>query len=101
MCNTGKHAGSVAPEVELAKLIKDSLDIDVHPGVLRLFIKAEWSAITKAAHAIHGRDAGRIKPGIKTADGPNGAREINITPGHDRLYPDACAPIFPPGSLVD
>ncbi len=61
-----------APEVELAKLIKDSLDIDVQPGILRLFIKAEWDAIARAAHAIHGRGAGRIRPGIKTADGPRG-----------------------------
>jgi len=42
-----------APEVFLAKLLKDDLGVEINPQALRMFIRAQWGNISACAHKIH------------------------------------------------
>jgi len=42
-----------APEVFLAKMLKDDLGVEVNPQALRMFIRAQWGNVSACAHKIH------------------------------------------------
>lgn len=59
MCGDGiNYSGAVTkpairPEDALSRLLKSGTDTSISPLVLKLFILAHWSKVSKLAHEIH------------------------------------------------
>lgn len=47
------------PEDKLAELMARDLGVTITPRELRMFIRANWRAVSAYAHAIHGTDGQR------------------------------------------
>ena len=44
----------IDPEIRLANLIKEELNVDINPQALRMFIRSKWNRVSVLAHSIHG-----------------------------------------------
>ena len=43
----------IAPEQRIADMVREDLGLNVHPQALRMFIRARWARLSKAAHEVH------------------------------------------------
>ena len=56
MCDPSTAKPILSPAEKLAKLIQSEMDVSMNAKVLRLFLRANWTEVTRLAHLIHGRD---------------------------------------------
>ena len=41
------------PEERIATMVREDLGVTVNPQALRMFIRARWARLSKAAHEVH------------------------------------------------
>jgi hypothetical protein len=50
---SNQGASQYSPETRIADAFRRELGVHINPQALRIFIRKEWSTISKAAHEIH------------------------------------------------
>ena len=54
MCEVATETKTtIAPELELANLLKADLGIEINPQALRMWVRWRWQDLIVAAHQIH------------------------------------------------
>jgi hypothetical protein len=43
----------IAPEQRICDMLREDLNLTVHPQALRMFVRTRWARLSKAAHEIH------------------------------------------------
>lgn len=49
-----EHVTPEGASKRIAEMLRTDCDVEIKSGVVRLFIKANWSELSRLAHTIHG-----------------------------------------------
>lgn len=58
MCEPRTYMAGADPGIAFSRLLRSKTGAEIEPRVLRLFLAAHWSKVSKLAHAVHEQETG-------------------------------------------